>query len=315
MSGVLISGITTPLGTRLAQRLVEAGCCTVVGAGVEPWEQVRGGLPPEVEYHCVDLTRPRVVRRLLFGPAREHGVEALVHLALHRAAADTGRRVHQLNVEATRLMLRLAEEHPSIRRFILRSSAGVYQQRADTPDLVREDHPIELSAAMPQWIRDRVEADVTVCTRMGLSPLHVNVLRCAEIFAPRMGSQLYDYLQSRVCLRPLGFDPILNLLSLEDAAAALQLALVARAPGVVNIPGADTLTLTTLIRRWGRDDVPVPSLLLEPLYRARARVRHTEFRYGLNVRRFHYNKVLDGARAREVLGYVPANPIAWPYPV
>lgn len=314
MSGVLISGITTPLGRRLAERLVDAGCCTIVGVGVEAQAQVGDSLPADVEYHQVDITHPRRVRRLLFGPAREHAIEAIVHLALHRAAQDAGPRVHRLNVDATRLMLRLAEDHPSISRFILRSSAGVYRQRADTPDLLREDQPVELSSTMPQWVRDRVEADVTVCARMGLSPLHVNVLRCAEILAPHMGSQFYDYLGSRICLRPLGFDPILNFLSLEDAAWAFELALGAPESGVINIPGADTLSLTTLIRRWGRDDIPLPGTLLGPLYRARARVKRTDFSYTLNVRRFHYNKVLDGTRARDLLGYVPSHPIAWPVP-
>ena len=35
------------------------------------------------------------------------------------------------------------------------------------------------------------------------------------------GSQLHDYLQSRVCLRPMGFDPMLNVLSVDDAVRAI----------------------------------------------------------------------------------------------
>ena len=57
-------------------------------------------------------------------------------------------------------------------------------------------------------VRDvhRVEADLAVCACIGRSPLVVTVLRCAECFAPSSGSQLWDYLQSRVCLRPMGYD-------------------------------------------------------------------------------------------------------------
>jgi hypothetical protein len=32
----------------------------------------------------------------------------------------------------------------------------------------------------------------------------------------------------------------------------------------------------------------------------------------MNRRRFHYSGVLDGRRARDVLGYVPSTGIDWP---
>jgi UDP-glucose 4-epimerase len=161
-------------------------------------------------------------------------------------------------------------------------------------------------------VRDRVEADVTVCTRMGLSPLSITVLRCAEILAPDMGSQLHDYLSSRVCLRPFGFDPMLNLLTLEDTVRALVLALGTEATGIFNIPGADTLPLRRAIALWGRSGIALPGPLLAPLYAVRASALGMEFRYDMNHRRFHFSAILDGRRARNVLGYAPEHPIAWP---
>lgn len=310
MSGVLVSGATTPLGTTLVHRLVRADIGPVIACGVEPPD--RSQLPSAAEYLQVDLTRPRRVRRLLFGPCRDAGISSIVHLAMHRGAHGLD-RARRLGVDATRLLLRLAEEHETITRFVHYSSAGVYLTRGDQPDLLREDQPLNLSSSAAPWVRLRVQSDVTVCTRMGLSPsLHTNVLRCAEILAPRMGSQLYDYLGSRVCLRPLGFNPILNLLSLEDAARAFELALTCPEQGVFNIPGADTLPLGKAIRRWGRDDVPVPGPLLGPLYGVRRLLRGTDFSYSVNRRRFHFTGVLDGDRAERVLGYTPQHPIPWP---
>lgn len=312
MSGVLISGAITPLGVRFAERLIAEGRGPVLGVGIEPIEVAERWLPPEVRYHRVDLTRARQVRRLLYGVVRAERVEAVVHLAFHRRAAERSPRAHKLHVEATDLMLRLAENHPTISRFVYRSDGSVYRRRADSPDVLREDHPLELSGSAPWWVRDRVEADVTVCTRMGLSRTHIAVLRMSEVVAPRMGSQLLDYLSSRVCLRALGFDPMLNLLSLDDAARALALALDTDAQGVFNVPGADTLPLSRVIQRWGRRDVGIPGPLLGPLYRLRSAVRGTDFRYDLNRWRFHVNGVLDGARAATELGYRPAVSIPWP---
>jgi UDP-glucose 4-epimerase len=265
-------------------------------------------------YLHVDLTRPRRIRELLFGPARDHGVGTVVHTALHRRVTDEGRVVKALNVECTREMLLLAESHPTINRFVYRSYADVYRIAPEHPALIGEDHPLELGAGMPQGIRDRVEADVLVCTHMGMSPLHIVVLRCAEVLAANTGSQLHDYLESRVCFRPLGFDPMLNVMSVEDAVRALCLALTTEAEGVFNIPGLDVLPLSAAIRAWGRREIAIFGPLLGPLYGLRALARGLDFSYATNRYRFHFSGVLDGTRASEVLGYVPAHAIDWPRP-
>ena len=312
---VLVTGATTPIGAALIRRLLaDQTTERVLAVGREPASAAARLLPadPRLTYETVDLRRPRQLRGLLFGTAKELGITAVVHAALHRRAQDSGRAVHELNVEATRELLHLAERHPTIRRLVYRSYAEVYRLVPDKPSIVDEEHPLELDPRAPQWIRDRVEADLTVCARMGLGRLQIAVLRCAECLAPDSGSQLHDYLASRVCLRPLGFDPMVNLISVADLALALTLALAADRQGVFNIPGLDTLPLSRVLARCGRLDVPLPEPLLGPLYRLRSRTIGADFRYDLNTWRFHYSGVLDGTRARERLGYAPRHPIAWP---
>jgi UDP-glucose 4-epimerase len=283
----------------------------VLGLGVERESEVV--LPAGALYQRVDLTRPREVRRVLFGPVRELGLEAVAHLAFHRDVDARGGAAHRLHVESVRLLLRVAEAHPTIARFVLLSTARVYKLRTDIADVLREDAPLDLSPSAPQWVRDRVEADVTATASMGLCPrLSIAVLRVAEILAPRMGSQLEAWLRSPVCLRAAGFDPMIDVLSLEDAAVALERALACPAEGVFNVPGADVLPLSRVGRLWGRTVVPVPGPLLGPIYGARRIVAGDPFRYGMNRGRLHFNGVLDGTRAREVMGYVPAHPVRWP---
>ena len=136
----------------------------------------------------------------------------------------------------------------------------------------------------------------------------------AEVLAPGTGSQLYDYLQSPVCFRPAGFDPMINLMSIDDAVDALRSAIHAKEQGVFNIPGADTLPVSVCIQRWGRIGIPTVSAWLSPIYRLRRRLTGHDFRYGMNRRWFIYSGVLDGRRAKEFLGHVPAQPIDWPAP-
>lgn len=314
MRRVLVTGATTPIGRTLIARLLsEEGTESVLAVGAEA-DPLPFGLQGSTRYHYrqIDLTRTRDLHDLLFLDAKRLGIDVVVHNALHRSAHHEGPRVHALNVECTRELLAMAERHPTIRRFVFRSASAVYRIDPRRSTLLSEDDPLELEPNAPQKVRDRVEADLTVCTRMGMSELELVVLRCAEILAPGVGSQLWDYLGSRVCFRPMGFDPMLNLLSLEDLSRALSLAVAGEGSGVFNVPGADVLPLSHAVELWGRVGIPVPGPALAPLYRLRARALGRDFRYDLNHRRFHWSAVLDGRRARDRLGYEPRYPITWP---
>jgi UDP-glucose 4-epimerase len=310
VSGVLVTGATTPVGRALVRSLLarpDAGPVLAVAAE-RAWP---GPQDRRLHYLPLDLTRSRQLRELLFGPARDLGLTAVVHLAHHRSVRAQGRRAHALNVEATREMLQLAERHPTLRRFVYVGSAEVYRVDAELPALIAEDHPLEMSPRMPQRLRDRVEADLTVCTRMGLSPLSIAVLRPSEIYGAGSGSQLFDYLSSSVCYRPLGHDPMLDVISVDDAARAAELAIDSRAQGVFNIPGADVLPLSAAIRRAGCVAIPAPGPVIGPLYAARAMVRGTEFSWALSRWRFRWSGVLDGTRAAAELAYHPRAPVTW----
>jgi UDP-glucose 4-epimerase len=310
---VLVTGATTPLGRAVIERLLaEPEVGHVLAVGAEHWGP---GLPSDgarFSYERTDLTRSRSVHDLLHGPAKAHGIDTVLHGVLHRAASDRGERVHAINVEATRMLVLACAHSPQIRRFVLRSGAEVYAIRSDEPNLLDEDHPLAFDPGAPQWLRDRVEADLVTCAQIGTATPAIAVLRCAEILAGGIGSQLWDYLGSRVCLRPLGFDPMINVLSIDDAVAAIVRALACDARGAFNIPGLDTLPLSRLIAHCGRRDLPLPGPLLAPLYRLRPRTVGWQFRYDLNLRRFHLGGILDGSRARAAFGYEPHHPITCP---
>lgn len=311
MTSVLVTGASTPLGCGLVEALLaDPRVEHVLAVAREPtW---CGASSEKLTYVTADLTRSRDRRRLLFGPARRHGVRVVVHGPLQRSPIEGGRRAHALSVESTRELLRLSERHPTIRRFVYRSFSEIYRIHPEGGAILDEEHPLELSPRMPPGIRDRVEADLTVCTRIGLArSLSICVLRCAELLAPSSGSQLYDYLRSRVCFRPLGFDPMVMLLSIEDAVDAFVRAIFSDAIGVLNVPGADVLPISRVIELAHRRGIAVPGPLMGPLYALRGAVRGTEFSYRINRGRFHFSGVLDGQHAREALGYEPRHPIDW----
>lgn len=309
---ILVTGANAPLGRAvIAALLARDDVSIVLAIGAQGHE------PPPSErrlvYRVVDLLHARAIHDLVWGEAKQLGIDRVLHGIHHRRAQDRGRAVHRQNVESTRELLRACIDHPTIARFVYRSFAEVYRFDHRTANVVDESEALDFEPTSSQWVRDRVEADLDVCAHFG-GALHIAVLRFAEIFAPEIGSQLWDYVQSRVCLRPLGFDPMLNLLSLDDAAAAAVAALVSSATGVFNIPGADTLPLSRAIMESGRLDIPVPGPLMTPLYQLRSLTTGLQFSYDINLRRFHFGGVVDGTRARRELGYEPRHPVTWPQP-
>ena len=314
MISVLVTGATTPIGERLVRSLVaDTRVEHVLAVAPEPEDQA---LPfshgKRLTYLSVDLTRSRKVRELLFGAARDLGCQVVVHLAQHRSPHDEGSRVHQANVESLRSILDLANRHPTIRRVVVRSFGVVYRVAMHLPVLVTEDHPLNLAPRTPQYVRDRVEADLTACARMGLTNAEIVVLRCAEALGPGTGSQLFDFLDASVAIRPAGFDPMVNVATVSDMVCAFEAATHGSGEGVFNIPGYDTLPLSAAARKWGTTMVPAPGPAVSLLYDLRHRITGSEFSYGLNRHSMHFGLVLDGSRAREELGYVPQHPIDWP---
>ena len=316
MISVLVTGATTPIGERLVRSLIaDTRVAHVIAVGEEGPE---AALPfthgRRLTYLSVDLRRSRRVHQLLFGPARDLGVEVIVHLAQHRSGYARGRRVRQQNVEALRSILDLSDRHPTVRRLVVKSHAAVYRVSLDLPTMVTEEHPLNLAPTAPQYVRDRVEADLTACARMGLSNAEIVVLRCAEALGPGTGSQLFDYLNAPVALRPAGFDPMVNVATIDDIVYALERATYGSGEGVFNIPGYDTLPLTQCIQKWGRMGLPLPGAVISRMYRLRHRLTGSDFSYGINRKRMHYGLILDGSRARDVLRYEPSHPIDWPAP-
>lgn len=265
---VLVTGASSPLGARLIEHLI-ALCDVELVLGVD--REVGTSADPRLILHSTDLSHVRRAHDLMWGVARDVGIATVVHLS-------------------TEPVLAACTAHPTIRRFVFRSTSEVYARHPEMTELVDEDSPLDFDRLAPRWVREQVEADVAVCAHAA-DPLEIVVLRCAEILAPNIGSRLWEYLSRRVCFRPIAFDPMLNVLSLEDAVEAFAAAVASSAVGVFNIPGFDTLPLTRAIAESMRIDIPIPA-------------RH----------RARFGGVLDGKRARDAFGYVPRTPVHWPRP-
>jgi UDP-glucose 4-epimerase len=307
MTSVLVTCASASPGLELCRAL--ATHMPVLACGAEP-EAALAPLLEEsgIHYLQADLSHSRQRRAVLFGPALDARVDAVVH-----APSCDPRRPHGA-ADTLRELIHLCERHPTIRRFVYRGSAEVYRSGPADPAVIDEEHPVEPDDEAPPWLRDLVEADQAACAHIGGSRLRIAVLRCAELFAPKAGGQLLRWLDAEPCLRPLGFDPIVNLISREDLVRAVSLALRSPVAGVFNIKGADTLPLSELAVKAGRRCVPLPGWVLSPAYRLRALLKGPSFDYPTNRPKFHFGGVLSGRAALLALGYQPRTPIRWGEP-
>lgn len=131
---VLITGATGLVGSRLLPRLVEAGvnCRALIRGAKEA--------PAGVGTVEVDLLDPAALIQAV------GGVSAIIHLAAAFRTPDTD-LIWKSNLEGTRNLITAAKAHAPETRFILASTAHVYD--ADGPRPGREDDAADPRQAYP----------------------------------------------------------------------------------------------------------------------------------------------------------------------
>lgn len=294
----LVTGATTPLGRALCRRLATAGEVFGVRAPADPLPDVDQSLA------CVaDLTHHADVRALIAGVIATESIDTVIHLGA--AAPAAGPSAERLAI-STKLLLDGIEQASCVRSFVLRSTALIYRMRHDDPLVIADQHALDFSPGIAPLRRDWLEADVTAGQRMLNAACSVSVLRLAPLIADGAGDGVYEYLHLDPCYRPLGFDPMLNVLSLDDATDALARA-AERAPrGVFNVAGADILPFSELAMRVGARCWPVPGVTIEPLCALRG---VPERRYRGLGGLLHHGLVIDGRAAAGALGFVAQHPL------
>ncbi len=311
---VLVTGASSPLGERLVRRLLEdPRVDRVIAVAGGPSKRRRSIRTPRLRILQVDLRREREVHDLLFGPAREWAIDVICHTSMHRAARDEGRadlRVQRRSGPRDPAARRTPPDDPPTRAALGRRrvpgparSAG--PDRRGPPD----QHGREGPAVRARPRRGRPHR---VRAHGALEPPDRRA-------AHGRGARAWHREPALRLPREPRLLPSRGLRS--DGQRALGRRTRSRRSGsrstptaraCSTFPGADSLPLSAAIRKWGRLGLPVPGFSMTPLYRLRSRVTGTDFRYGMNRRRFHYSGILDGTRARAELGFVPSHPVSWP---
>lgn len=248
---VLITGVAGRWGRRLARQLVKFPIVRVLGLDIRAAERPIEG----VEYIEADLRNPLLVELL-----RKEKVEGILHMVFASGLSNNGEQLSaeeafQTNVMGT-LELLAAANAAGVKQAILKSTTMVYGALVDNPLYLTEVTPLRGRDGMPN-LRQRYEIEKFVADFRRNHELKIVVLRFPGIIGASGASSLMHYLGQPVPPTLLGFDPLFQVVHEADVIGAILHAMAAEADGVFNIAADGVMPLTQLIRRVGRQPLPI----------------------------------------------------------
>jgi UDP-glucose 4-epimerase len=290
---VAITGIAGNLGKALARLL--HGETRLVGIDRRPFPEA----PRDVEHHTLDIRKNRVEE--VFRHSRPG---ALIHLGIMHDPRMPRSEAHGFNVVGTHRILDTCARH-GVKKVVVLSSANVYGPRPENSNFLPEETPL-LAAARHSDVADLVEVDIYAQSFVWRHPeVETVILRPVHIVGPTVKNAPSNYLRLQNPITVMGFDPMVQLIHVDDVCRALALALRPGVRGVYNVVGPGEVPLSAVLRELGRSPVPVPAFLLRPLLEQAFRSRLVSFPPD-ELDHIQYLCAVDGSRAVRDLGWAPA---------
>jgi UDP-glucose 4-epimerase len=301
-SVVLVTGVSRFIGAHLAARLAaDPSIDRVLGVDTipPPRELLRG--MGRAEFIRADIRNPLIAKVIASAE-----VDTVVHTSLSSSPAASGGRVamKEMNVIGTMQLLAACQRSPRVRRLVLKSTTAVYGSSPRDPAIFTETMaPKALPAG--GYAKDAVEIEGYVRGFGRRRPdVSVTVLRFANFIGPRIDTALTRYFALPVVPTVLGYDARMQLLHSEDALAVLEQASRQDLPGVFNVGAPGVLLLSQAIRRAGRVQVSLPSMVVGPASRLFRGARLVDMTPD-QMRFLNFGRVVDTDRLRETFGFTP----------
>lgn len=297
---VMVTGVARELAGRVLRHLAEsAEIERVIGVDLLP---PRGPIG-RAEFIRADVRSPLVARML-----DQAKVDTVVHMGVIATPRDAGGRVVQkdINVLGTMQLLASCQRADSVRRLVVKSTAGVYGASSRDPAVFTEDMAAKV-VPRSAFARDSMEVEGYVRGVSRRRPdISVTTLRMANVIGPSIRTVLTDYFTLPVLPVPLGYDGRLQFLHEDDAVHSMVRAVHADGvDGAVNVAGGGVVATTQAVALTRRPWVPVARSLAAPtrwgmrrLGLAALPADHLDF--------LAYGRVLDTTRMRRDLGFEPA---------
>ena len=292
---ILITGISSQLGGRLAQALErEEACEAIIGIDSDD---------PRHEFHRAEFVRVGLERRSLARILRAAQIDTVIDTRLVAdALAAPLAVVDEVNVGGTQeLLAACTGPDAPVRQLVFKSSAAFYGAEPGDPAFLGEDMARQRPprTALERSIVAAEEAVARFAQRD--RRCRVAVIRATDVIGAEGPSSLSALLSLPVVPAMLGFDPRLQVIHVDDLIGALAHAVLARLAGVYNAAGDGVLVLSEAAGLLGKSMLP----MLPPWGPgfAAAQLRRLGVRVPVELlRQLRYGRGLDN-RALKATGY------------
>jgi len=170
-------------------------------------------------------------------------------------------------IETMCLGAAIAHERVRVKNWILASSTAVYPIDVQAPRFQHEQSELRPGeATLAASIAEAEDYARDVAER--LPHANVAILRLQHLAGREARGSLAALLARRIVPSPIGFDPLVQLLHLDDAAEAVAFATRAELAGIYNVASAGVIHWGEAVRATGRTAAPVLPVsagLLEPV--------------------------------------------------
>jgi UDP-glucose 4-epimerase len=289
---VVVTGISGNLGRILAKLLHKHE--RIIGIDRRPFV----GKPKDIEMHQLDLRKKKAEDVF-----RRNDVRAVIHMGIMHDPRMNEEEHHSFNVVGTTRILEYCAKY-AVKKVVVLSSANVYGPSPDNSNFLTEDAPL-MAASRFSEVRDLIEVDMLAHGFFWRRPdIQTVILRPVHIVGPSIKNAPSNYLRLRHPWVMAGFDPVVQLIHVEDGARAMVEALRPEAKGVYNVVGPGEAPLSSILRELGRTAIPVPHPIARPLL-------DLLFKYHLasfpppELDHIQFLCAVDGSRWAQDVGWVP----------
>ncbi|HLL55996.1 MAG TPA: SDR family oxidoreductase [Myxococcaceae bacterium] len=289
---VVVTGISGNLGRALTKQLHKTE--RIIGIDRRPFI----GKPKDVEMYELDLRKKKAEDVF-----RKNEIKAVIHMGIMHDPRMSEEEHHSFNVVGTTRLLEYCAKH-GVKRVVVLSSANVYGPSPENSNFLTEDAPL-MAASRFSGVRDLIEVDMLAHGFFWRHPeIATVILRPVHIVGPTIKNAPSNYLRLPRPWMLAGFDPMVQLIHVEDAARAMVEALRPEARGVYNVVGPGEVPLSAIFRTLGTSPLPMPHVLARPALKALFRYRLSNFPPP-ELDHIQFLCAVDGSRWQRDLGWKP----------
>jgi UDP-glucose 4-epimerase len=252
-------------------------------------------MPKDIDIENVDIRRRRAEDVF-----RRERIDAVVHLNIMHDPRTRQAEHHAFNIVGTQKIFELASEH-RVPKMIVLSSANVYGPDPTNNQFLKEDAPL-MGGQNFNAIRDLIALDMFCNTFFWRHPeIETVILRPVHIVG-RVNNAPSRYLRLERPITVMGFDPMVQLIHVEDVVSAIERALTPGVRGVYNIAGPSPVPLSLLFEKMGSEPRPMPEPMARMVLKTAWSLKMSDWPVP-ELDHIKYVCMVDDTLARQKLGF------------